>query len=255
MRWRKRGWIVPALLSIRRLLVVGLLACGILGCMPLGCMSSTQQAAIRYRAQHQGTVDRLPDTTVEQLQGCTESHSEQLGQADPPFAHAKAHVQVTPEGHVVDVDVTGIPADLAACTRMSLRAMALPGSVLSLRQKETEESATRQTIPKGNEIANPVVLVEVAILLGEFIAQHGGRMVLYTVTLEVVSAAAVAGTAVYLKKRKKKTCTEHLQDCLNTPLNDENGNNWNTMRCKTCFDVCRLSDRWPSEISLGSCNY
>jgi hypothetical protein len=170
-------------------------------------------------------------------------------------------VQMDREGRIYGVTVTGFPdgaQDLAACTRSALSAVEVPD--LPLRATSTEESANASVKPTGNEVANPAIALEVAILLGEFAAQHGGKVVLYSVTVEVLSAAAIAAATVYLTKtRKKKTCTEHLQACLDTPMNDEVGNNWNTRRCKTCFDICRPSNQWPISVPLfndvGNCEY
>jgi hypothetical protein len=225
---------------------------------PTGCSNSLQQASARYREQHQNRHQLLGDAAVEKLQACVDEFSDQLSVESLGVSGV---VQMDREGRIYGVTVTGFPdgaQDLAACTRSALSAVAVPD--LPLRATSTEESANTSVKPTGNEMANPAIALEVAILLGEFAAQHGGKVVLYSVTVEVLSAAAIAAVTVYLTKtRKKKSCTEHLQACLDTPMNDEVGNNWNTRRCKTCFDICRPSNQWPTSVpffnDVGSCEY
>jgi hypothetical protein len=220
MFWMKHVLKTVTLPIVRWLSVTGLLACGTLAFMPLGCMSSTQQAARRYRAQHQDDGHLLRDITVERLQECVEAYGEQLGPLDPPFSHANGHVQVTPEGQVLDVQLTGIPnraPDLAACTRITLREMTVPASVLSLRQKQTADSTTEQPVPRGNEIGNPIVLWEIGAAMAEFVAEHGGRIVLYTVTIEVLTAAAVVAVAK-LSKRCRQVKEKCIDSCTDSEL-------------------------------------
>lgn len=130
---------------------------------------------------------------------------------------------------------------------------------LPLRATSTEESANTSVKPTGNEMANPAIALEVAILLGEFAAQHGGKVVLYSVTVEVLSAAAIAAATVYLTKKQKQECQKHPNNCLDTPTNDKRGNNWNENRCLTCFNVCKSTGKWPENVPfLGgpeSCAY
>ena len=42
----------------------------------------------------------------------------------------------------------------------------------------------------------------------------------------------------------KITCQEHLNDCLDSPLQSKPGSLWNHSRCLACFDQCR-DGNWP----------
>jgi RHS repeat-associated protein len=54
-----------------------------------------------------------------------------------------------------------------------------------------------------------------------------------------------------------KSCQDHLNACLDTPLADEPGNVPGTSRCVTCFDICRSQGQgWPKTQWDGqSCQY
>lgn len=80
---------------------------------------------------------------------------------------------------------------------------------LPLRSKANEETTSVQAKPTGNELANPAVLVEVAILLGEFAAQHGAKTILYAVTIQVVAAVAVEGY-----KKLSEECRRAKEACI-----------------------------------------
>lgn len=194
----------------RWLSMMGLLGCCILPFMPIGCANSIEQAPVRYHEQHPHSGDRLPDITVERLQACFEDHNDQIEQDS---LRVGATVQVDPDGQIQRVIVTGIPeiaSDFAACTRTALRNMSIsPSNVFEMRRRQTSARTNGSTVPKSNEIANPAVVVEVAILLGEFIAQHGGRAVLYAVTIEVLSAAAIAGY-----KKLSQRCRRVKEACI-----------------------------------------
>jgi hypothetical protein len=263
MLWIKR--VITSLITViaslitltltRFVAAMGLIGCLFMAFMPVGCTSSIEQASLRYRAQNQNETHLLRDFTVERLQECVETYGKELRHLDPPFAHAKAHIQVSQEGQVVDVQVTGIPdsaPDLAGCTRIALREMTVPESVLSLRQKEASASTTEQTVPRGNELANPIVLWEIGTLFAEFVAENGGRTVLYTVTIEVLSAAAIAAVAVAISRTQKNRCTARFVNCTESPAGRARGNTWNDSRCGTCLKVCiKNKGEWPKTIEMS----
>lgn len=220
----------------------GLLACGALAIAP-GCGASNESVVTRYREENSGA--RIPDITAERLQGCVEEFG---GQLEAESNRVEATVQVDAEGRTQGVSVAGVAEnDFAACVRVALRDMAVPE--MALRRKQ---AATGQTAPKGNELANPVILWEVGVMLAELLAAHGGKTVLYAVSVEVLSVVAVSGVNVYLKNKKMKACQNHLNDCLATPTNDGRGNNWNEHRCLTCFGICRNTGDWPTSIPFLS---
>lgn len=183
MLWMKHAIVNMMRMALSWMSVIGVAACLMLAFVPFGCAGSIETAPLRYREQHQNARHLLPDITVERLQACVEEHASQL---EPQPYRVEAKVQVDQEGRKQDIVVGGIPdsaPDLAACTRIALRDMALPGSLRQLRGEETIGMANGQIVPRGNEIGNPIVLVELGSALAEFVAAHGGRMVIYAVTV------------------------------------------------------------------------
>lgn len=172
-----------------------------------GCASSIEQAPVRYREQHQNRGHLLHDNTVERLQGCAEEFAEQVNEDS---LRVWATVQVDREGRIYEVTVEGVPdnaSDLAACTRVTLQDMSVPS--LPLRSDSTDATGSVQAKPQSNEMANPAVAAEVAILLAEFVAQHGAKTILYAVTIQVLSAIAVEGY-----KKLSKRCRRVKEECV-----------------------------------------
>lgn len=229
---------------------IGILAGMISSFSPLGCASSIETAPLRYRDRHQNNGHLLPAITVERLQACLEEYG---GQLDDDSLRVEATVQVDQAGQTRNVGVTGIPEnapDFAACARIALREMTVPA--LPLRAGSTIGAANMEASATGNEIAHPGVLVEVAILLGEFMAQHGAKAVLYAVTIEVVGTVAVVATQEMITRtRWRKRCTDGYVNCIASPAGRARGNNWNERRCGTCRNVCdKNKGSWPSHIEM-----
>ena len=233
----------------------GFLGCTLLGVVPVGCGSSLESAPMRYRAAHDGP--RLPDITVERLQHCFEEYGHEF---EDSSIRVDTKIQVDSEGRKLGMDTTGLPdraPDFSACTRSALQDMTIPA--WPLRAEPTAHATNGPAKPMGNEMANPVVVVEVLVELGEFVAENEGRAALYAVTLEVLSTVAVAATKEYLRRRRNKdACREHLTNCLMTSTNDERGNHWNERRCRACFLRCK-DGVWPASIDFitgpESCAY
>ncbi len=179
MHWMKHAAKIERLALIRKIASVGLAAGMMAVFVSTGCTSSIEKAPLRYREQHQNGGHLLNDITIERLQGCVEEFGEQLSQDS---LRVGATVRVDHDGRIKGVTVAGIPdsaPDLAACTRVTLREMLVPP--LPLRSDRNEDTANVPAKPVGNEIANVAVFVEIAILLGEFVAQHGGKAIVYAV--------------------------------------------------------------------------
>jgi hypothetical protein len=228
----------------------GLLSMG----MPTGCSSSIPPAPELYRLQNQ-TNSRvlLPDVTVEQLQACVDESATNL---DDGAKRVEATVQVNQDGQVLNVTLEGVPegaADLATCTRLALRAMDV--SALPLRSHDAPDEKDRPAPSGGNEMANPLVLGEALIVLAEFMAQHGGRAILYAVTLEVAAATTVAAVHELRKRRRKKdNCADYYEKCVETPLYYEEGMHIRNTRCNLCRVLCvNNNGEWPATSSLGPC--
>ena len=227
----------------------GLLSIG----MPTGCSSSIPPAPELYRLQNQ-TNNRalLPDVTVERLQACVDESATNL---DDGAKRVEATVQVNQDGQVVNVTLEGVPegaADLATCTRLALRAMDV--SALPLRSHDAPDEKDRPAPSGGNEMANPLVLGEALIVLAEFMAQHGGRAILYAVTIEMVGAIAVAGTQRLADRRRRK-CVDLYVKCIGSKLYEELGRGAGDTRCALCADVCRLTGSWPASVGSGTCDF
>jgi len=240
-----------------RVAAMGLLGCLILAVLPVGCTKSIEMAPVRYRAQHQNARHLLRDITVERLQECVEKYGYQL---QSESIDVEATVQVDDEGRHKGLVVKGIPdsaPDLAACTRITLGEMGVPTSVLQLRYEQTASTTNGQTKPMGNALANPIVMWEIAAALAEFAAQHGGKAVLYSVTIEVLSAAAIAGATVYVARRKKKDrCTDYYEACVASSLWHKYGRHqWDSL-CSLCAGVCFDNNgEWPSTVAGKDCTY
>lgn len=225
MPWMKHAIVTMMRIALVWMSVIGVAACLLLAFVPFGCASSIETAPLRYREQHQNARHLLPDITVERLQACVEEYGSQL---EPQSYRVEAKVQVDPEGRKQDVVVGGIPdsaGDLEACTRIALRDMALPGSLRQLHGEETIGLTKGQIVPRGNEIGNPIVLVELGSALAEFVAAHGGRVVIYAVTVEVLGGLAVVAVTQLSKKcrRVKAACIISCGDS-ELPTWDPGGN-------------------------------
>ncbi len=197
------------LVRARRVAAIALLGCLLLALTPLGCTNSIEMAPARYREQHPNARHLLRDITVERLQECFEKYGHQLASES---SRVEATVRVDQEGRSLSLLVEGIPdsaPDFAACTRTTLRDMAVPESLLRLRPEQTASTTNGRTMPMGNEMANPVVAWELAAVLAEFIAQHGGRVVVYSVALTVLTPLAVLAVG-----KLSKRCRQVKEACI-----------------------------------------
>ena len=241
MLWMKH--LLSTMTVVRSMSALGLAACLALAFVPIGCTNSILMAPARYHEQNPGAIDLLPSITVERLQECVEQYGHQL---DGSSYQVHVEVHEDPDGFRRKVELSGIPdsaPDLAACSRITFRQMAVSGP---LRQSLREVTAAADSAaPMRNELANPLVAAEILLVLAEYAAQHGGRVVLYSVAVGVLSAVAVAGTKRYIQRTRKK-CLEHYVECMATGR----GNNWSESRCGTCRAVCENQGAWPSHIEM-----
>lgn len=221
---------------------------------PTGCTSSTTSAPQRYHLQNSNSRRPfLSDTTVERLQACAEEFA---GNLEDGTIRVDATVRVNQDGRIQKVIVEGVPdnaPDLAACTRIALFDMAVPA--LPLRLDNAPDEKEMPTPPAGNELANPILLGEALVLLAEFMAQHGGRAILYAVAVEVVAATAVAGAHELRRRRRNKdNCVDGYERCVESPLYYDEGKHIRDTRCDLCRALCVLNKgEWPAMSSLGRC--
>lgn len=156
--------------------------------MPLGC-GGIEQAPPPAHASTDGP--RIPRITEDRLRACVSDYAEQLEER-PHGINAK--VQVDEAGRTQNVILEGIPdtaPDFAACTRVALRDMAVPSSVLRLRPGNVVGSTNGKTVSVRNELGN-VVVVGVFLLLGELAVEYGGYTILFAISVELVHEAARA---------------------------------------------------------------
>ncbi len=200
MRWMNNA---------KHMAALGFLGCIGMGMMPVGCGSSVESARIQYRAEHDGP--RLPDITVERLQSCV---VDDPGDLPSSGVRVDARVKVDTNGQIWDIQTTGLPRHtefFTACTESALHDMTVPDVPLrSVRIASTDK-------PTGNELANPGLLVEGAIVLGEFLAQHGAKAVVYAVTIEVLSAVAIEALRK-LSKRCQRVREACIDSCVGSNL-------------------------------------
>lgn len=219
-----------------------------------GCSSSTLSAPELYHLQNQNSRrEFLPDETVKGLQACVDATAADLQDG---VGRVEASVRLNEDGQVLSVELEGVPEgapDLASCSRIVLREMSVPS--LPLRSDESPGEMARAA-PAGNEMANPIVLAEAAIVLAEFMAQHGGRAILYAVTLEVVAATTVAGVHELRKRRKKDKCAIYYDECVMSSYWRKIGrHDWDSL-CSLCAGECYAKNgNWPARVGVNDCNY
>jgi hypothetical protein len=236
--------------AMRSLAALGLRGCLLLAFVPMGCASTLEHPPLKQQSSS-ATGPQLPKKTVARLQECVDEYADQL---EGHSYRMRANVKIGEELIIEEVRIADlVHPDLDACTRVALRAMAAPESMLQLGVDEWFARANEQTPDARAMMGNPAVWY-ITIKLVEIAIQAGAVTIAFAVAVELTNEAVKA-----LKRRRprKKTCTEHLQDCLDTATNDWEGNNWNTRRCKTCFDLCR-DGNWPAFIYLdgpASCAY
>jgi hypothetical protein len=159
-----------------------------------------------------------------------------------------AKVQVDAEGRIQKVIVEGVPdsaQDFAACTRVVLHDMAVPGWVLNLRPNEQSSSTSRQTVPSGNAFANPLIIVGVAVLLGEAAIEAGAYTILLAVSVELVHTAV---------KDVKAMCLDYYVACVASDFYRRMGRGAGDSRCNLCRDVCvDNKGEWPLKVGSGRC--
>jgi hypothetical protein len=150
--------------SMRGIAALGLACYAVVAFTPLGC-GGIEQAPPRVPSS--ADEPRLPAITQERLRACVNDYGDQV---EGYSLRVDARAQVDGEGRIQKVIVDGIPdtaPDLAACTRITLRDMAVPGWVLNLRPGQRVLSTNGQTVPMRNEAGNMVLVMGVLIGIGE----------------------------------------------------------------------------------------
>jgi hypothetical protein len=250
-------WTLVALLpqrffvAMRSLAALGLLGCLLLAFVPIGCASTLEHPPLKQQSSS-ATGPQVPARTVARLQECVDEYADQL---EGHSYRMRANVKIGQELIIEEVRIADlVHPDLDACTRVALRAMAVPESVLQLGVEEWFARANEQT-PAARAMMGNAAVWYITIKLIEIAIQASAVTIVVAVTVELTHEAV---EALRRRRPRKKTCTEHLQDCLETPTNDGQGNNWNTKRCKTCFDLCK-DGKWPETIEFidgpASCAY
>ncbi|WP_342763989.1 hypothetical protein [Polyangium sorediatum] len=232
----------------RTLLSLGLLGCVTMALVPLGC-----GAKITYPAASEGP--RVPDATAERLRACADEFGGDLDRGSYTFDYK---VLVDEEGRVVDVASKGVPhADLAGCTRIALRGMTVPEDLLRLRKLRLSESpapANGQTMPERGLVGEVVIVTvtTVTIVFVDILIEAGVATMVFAVTMEIAKDVAEA-----LRKRPKweNECNRHRTACLETPVQSEHGDTWNSSKCNECYKQCMAEKWWPTAAPWESCIY
>ncbi|TKD09799.1 hypothetical protein [Polyangium fumosum] len=124
----------------------------------------------------------MPDATAERLRECVDAFGGELRAGYYTFDYT---VNADQEGHIVDVESKGVPhADLAACTRIALRAMTVPKELLKLRLAEPLAQTNVQTMP-GRALVGNLLVVGVMVALADLIIEAGGVTIVIAVSLEL----------------------------------------------------------------------
>jgi hypothetical protein len=226
------------------LAAVGLAGWMMLGLVPPGCGGGLG----RVTARQDPSEDRpaVPDMTVERLQECVREYGGQLAPGRYSF---RPNVQVDRDGFGREVSTHDIPEearDLAACTRVVLREMALPEAILQA-PSSGDAAATMNRAYMGS----PALVVVVVVGLSELVLEAGAYTILFAVTVELVNEAGKDIAEAGRKRRRwEKECLDGYEECMDSRVGDELGNNWNQARCALCRDVCQKEKSWPSQVMM-----
>lgn len=131
----------------------------------------------------------VPRITAERLQAFVKDHGEQLESGSWAFS---PEIRVNQEGYVVGVDVGGVPEtapDLAACTRIALRDIAIPSAVFDMRVPRSSASMNESTVGQRAYLGSPALVVVVVVGLSELVFEAGAYTILFAVTVKVVDKA------------------------------------------------------------------
>lgn len=226
-----------------RFVAVGFAGLMMLGLMPPGCGGGLGQVTVRQDSSDDRPA--VPETTVERLQECVADYGKQL---EPGQYRFTPRVRVDQGGVSRGVSTDDIPSttpDLAACTRVVLRDMAIPASILNSAPKDAVATTDR------SYMGSPAAAVVVIVVLGELALEAGAYTILFAITVEVVSEAAKdIAEAVRRRRSKKDECTDGYEECRDSSVGDGRGNNWNMTRCGTCLEWCNRNKSWPSQVPM-----
>ncbi|MDI3284947.1 hypothetical protein QHF83_16725 [Polyangium sp. 15x6] len=113
----------------------------------------------------------------------------------------------------------------------------------------TSASANGQPMPDRGQIAEVVTVVVVTIVFTEVIIEAFAIAVGVTVTATVAAGAAEAFAK--RKKPKKLSCSDHLGNCLMSPLADQPGTGPDHSLCHDCWMRCE-NGHWPTQVEQAS---
>jgi hypothetical protein len=215
-----------------------------LGLVPPGCGGGLGQVTARQDPSEDRPA--VPDMTVERLQECVREYG---GQLEPGRYSFSPNVQVSRGGFVQEVSTYDIPQsapDLAACTRVVLREMALPDAILQAPPSGDAAATTSRAY-----MGSPAVVVIVVVGLSELVLEAGAYTILFAVTVELVNEAGKdIAEAARRRRTKKDECTDAYVACMDSKVGDELGNTWNESRCGTCRNWCDKNNSWPSQVMM-----
>ncbi len=220
------------------------LACVIMMVLLFGCGSNIESPPLR----HAPTVDEphAPNQTIVRLRECVEEYGGDLGGAGFSF-HYEAKLDADLRVASVKSDV--FHADFDACTRAAIRAMEMPEERLLTWMAKSLAQGDRQTNEGARGLAgNVVVIVGVVVTLAPIVIKAAG------VTIVFVLAVAIGEEVIEAIRRRrpsKEDCIDAYEQCMDSNLGDEDGNNWNMSRCATCLRRCQNENNiWPLQVPM-----
>ncbi len=179
-----------------------------LGLIALGC------GGVEPTIRPQSASDRpaVPQITAERLQACVKEYGHQLDGGSWAFS---PKLQVDRDGYVVDAYAGEVPKtapDLAACTRDTMRSMAIPGWPFNLPQLQSVASNNEATVVQRSQLGSPavVVVVVVEVALAELVLEAGAFTVVFAATVQIVDKVGkdIAEAARRRRKPNKNRCLD-----------------------------------------------
>jgi hypothetical protein len=217
MRTRPRSMAAPRRFFVRWAVRLGMMALITMAFL-LGCGGIEHPP---LRQQESAGHPAAPRITAERLQDCAYRYASQL---DPGARKFRPTVQVYQDGRIANVLTDDIPMtapDFGGCTRATLRDMAIPHAVLqtllNLRQTRLAASTSKPTMAQRTQLGSPaIVILGVAIVLGEIVIEAVGYTILFAITVELVDevGTAVAGVLRRLGEDEDKRCGEVKEKCI-----------------------------------------
>jgi hypothetical protein len=219
---------------------------GFVGCMMpalslMGCSSVTI-----YHYPGQENHPHVPESTEQRLKQCVEELKDDINAG---FYSVDVKVSVDEDGNTVGVETEGMPnPNVGTCMRIALQGMRLPQDVVERGMLRTSASANGETLPDRGQIGEIVTITVVTIVFTEIVIEAVAITIGVTVT-----ATVAAGVAERFARRKgkKRSCSDHVGECLMSPLASQPGTGPKHSLCHDCWMLCE-NGKWPKHVDQAS---